>query len=305
VGRFAARRFLRIFPSFWIAIPVLLAFLTLLTRLHLPLPGSMPQHGVSMTKIVEQVFLLDVNPVWLNGSYWTLPLEVRWYFFCPLLLWLWVRSPKAFAAAGLALLGAHFTTRFANVDLLGLPAFMLGIVAADLQIRRPAIARFALAAFCVLVPIALIKSSVVEVPRPDPLWALLMFSFVVAVGQTPALGRALSLRVFAPIAGASYSIYLIHSPIVAFADHYLPYRLGVAGSLLLDVCIGVSCGIAFSYIAERPFRSGALRQRILKVLDKHIPALLRRMGMEPAIVLKRSTPLTAPFAEATGQPAVA
>jgi peptidoglycan/LPS O-acetylase OafA/YrhL len=107
------------------------------------------------------------------------------------------------------------------------------------------------------------------------------------VGEVPLLGRVFTARFFAPIAAASYSIYLVHSPIVAFADHYLPYSLGTPLSVIAGVTLGVAAGIAFSYIAERPFRSGPLRERLLRVLDAWMPAALRKAGIEPAIVLSQ------------------
>jgi peptidoglycan/LPS O-acetylase OafA/YrhL len=304
LARFAARRAARILPSFWIAIPVLLVFLAVLMRFHLPLPGSMPQHGISATKLVQQALLLDANPVWLNGSFWTLPIEVRWYFFCPVLLWLWIRSPKAFASVGILVLAASHFTRIIGADFLALPGFMLGIVAADFQLHRRPIARYALPLLCVLLVIGLLEARAFGNPRPDPVWEFAMFLFVVAVGEVPVLGRMFAARFFAPIAAASYSIYLVHSPIVAFADHYLPYRLGTPLSVIAGVLLGVFAGISFSYIAERPFRSGPLRERLLSVLDTWIPAALRKAGIEPALVLTQR-PVPAPVLELQPEAAVA
>lgn len=55
----------------------------------------------------------------------------------------------------------------------------------------------------------------------------------------------------------SYSIYLVHYPLIGIAAHYGVYPL-LAGAL------AVASGVVFWWVAERPFVETALRDRLIR-----------------------------------------
>lgn len=283
VARFTARRIVRILPSYWIAIAVLLPAMFLLVHFGIEPGGGMPSH-LGALKLLEQVFLFNLRPEWLNGSFWTLPIEVHWYFVCPILLWVWTRSPRAFACIALLCWFAAATTRFQAPDVKFLPAFMLGIAAADIRVRGAWFSKYMPLAFVALAIFGT-YNELHGTALAYPSWELAMFALVVAVGELPALGRVFSLRIFAPIAAASYSIYLVHAPVLGTLEKYLPASIPVGEALLIGGAVGIAAGLLFSLIAERPFRRGALRQAMLDRLDTALPGWFRFAGVEPSVAL--------------------
>ena len=92
-------------------------------------------------------------------------------------------------------------------------------------------------------------------------WQLAAFFFVIAAGNVAWLTRSLSSTLLVAIGTASYSIYLVHEPIVSyFAVHGAP----LAGALL-----AVAAGGAFWAIAERPFTAPSSKR--LFTLHLHEP----------------------------------
>jgi peptidoglycan/LPS O-acetylase OafA/YrhL len=69
------------------------------------------------------------------------------------------------------------------------------------------------------------------------------------------LNRVLSNKWLVVVGGASYSIYLVHEPLIAFmiAHGVFAPLAGIAG---------VGLGFAFWWLAERPFVQPALRERL-------------------------------------------
>jgi len=203
---------------------------------------------------------------------------LRWYFVFPLLLLLWVRLPRAF----LCLVGALFVlqqTRAESTDLVALPAFMLGIVAADFAIRPRSIAKFALP-LCALVALAaFVRSSPLDTgTETSVLWELAVFFFVIAAGAVPLLTRVLSSTVLVFVGVASYSIYLCHELGVCYAEQwgYTPWVAGTAGIVL---------GIAFWYLVERPFMRAPLRDSLVSAFSDIVGRALRLIGVGGRIEL--------------------
>jgi peptidoglycan/LPS O-acetylase OafA/YrhL len=283
VVRFTSRRIVRIIPSYWIAIVTLIIAFLVLQRLHIHPGGSMPSH-LSVRKIFEQAFLFNLHPLWLNGSFWTLPIEVHWYFVCPILLWVWTRSPKAFVTILLLSCVAWTATRFQAPEVKALPAFMLGIAAASAKVQGWSWSRYAPIAFVVLALTALVLE-ILQLPLEYNCWDLALFALVIAAGEIPALHRAFSARIFAPIAAASYSIYLVHAPVLGTVERYLPASIPPLVSLLIGGTCGVIAGLIFSLFAEKPFRYGRLRKAILTPLDRWLPHAFRTIGIEPYVAL--------------------
>jgi peptidoglycan/LPS O-acetylase OafA/YrhL len=277
VARFAARRIVRILPPYYIAITTFIICALVLYRLGLTLPKPMPQGGFTIIDVIQQALFLDhQNVKFLNGSFWTLPIEFRWYFLFPVLLWIWTRSPRGFAYLGIAVI-ILIATRAESIDLFVLPAFMLGIVAAALRVEKISLGHWPIVAF-----IALTASAYATMANTrwdydfNMLWYLSAFSFVVVAGSNASLSALLAVPGLTAVGLASYSIYLVHEPVIAFAESYSinPY---------IAAAVGVVAGFLFWLVAERPFVETWIRARLLARLDPVFAHCLRRVGISGTI----------------------
>jgi peptidoglycan/LPS O-acetylase OafA/YrhL len=82
---------------------------------------------------------------------------------------------------------------------------------------------------------------------------------------------------------ASYSIYLVHDPVVSFACEH-----GV--NLVLSAAISVAAGFAFWSVAERPFVSTAVRTRMVAEFEALFGKWLPRVGIGRQMALSSQTP---------------
>ncbi|HET9095258.1 MAG TPA: acyltransferase [Candidatus Baltobacteraceae bacterium] len=260
---YAAKRLIRIVPPFYAAIALFAAI------------G--PQR-VPIGDVVRQALFIDNGTQLLNSSFWSLPVEFRWYALFPLLLALWVRSARTFVWL-IAVLFVLEQTRAQSTDLVALPAFMLGIIAADFAVRPRELGRLALPLFAVVGLAAFLHASPLDSGQETSvLWELCAFLLVVAAGATPWLKRALSSGPLAFVGVASYSTYLCHELAVHYAEQagYAPVLAGIGGILL---------GIAFWYVVERPFTGARVRERLTAPLTGILRRAFRIAGIPAGIDL--------------------
>jgi peptidoglycan/LPS O-acetylase OafA/YrhL len=275
-ARYAAHRIVRIVPPYWIAYVSILVFFAAILKLGFSRPDAMPYY-YSTSDFVKQIFFIDLHTQFLNGSFWTLPIEFRWYFIFPVVLYIWTRSPAWFLAIALAALCLSYAPGGIN-DIQALPAFMSGIIAAELCVRRPrlgpwpAVATMALAATAFLTT----RSNGWH-DGFDPAWYLCAFALVVWAGSSISFERILSVRPIAAVGLASYSIYLVHQPVLGFLEE-------IGFNRWLAAVIGVGAGFAFWAIAERPFMSKSpVREDLLSGFQRLFDAGFSRIGMRRSI----------------------
>jgi len=273
---FIARRLVRILPPFWIA---LAAFVVLSLT---PIWHMIATHGVEITSyslsdIAKEVSLFDRGPLH-NGSFWSLSVELRWYFVFPLALWLFVHAKRAFILLGLAAWMLYFQTRLSALDVEVLPAFLMGIIAADAFVRRAAWTRWAPHAFLCCVAIVLVWPG--EPGARTPIWQLTSFAFVLsAVGFTP-MQRVLSWKPLAAIGVASYSIYLVHEPFIVWLD-----ALNSPGLVTIAAALGV--GALFWLLVERPLTKPEVRRRMVAFTEDLLHLAMHITGPELLAILVR------------------
>jgi len=241
---------------------------------------SPPAGPVELKGVLACFTLLNA---YFNPSYWTLVLEARWYLIFPLLIWLWARAGATmlfaacvFASAvgfWLSTVSPKFVFLTANV-LLYLPLFASGMLLARWTAKRETprwlvrAAPWGLAASVLLVAFGgPSDSGDGPVPRLVA-YGMVAFFWLLSALNSPRFSSFARLPVFVRVGAFSYSLYLIHEPIVHLAftlfgqlhltppQSFLVYECGV-----LPFCVGV--GYLFFRLVERPLlrRAGRIFKR--------------------------------------------
>jgi peptidoglycan/LPS O-acetylase OafA/YrhL len=271
-----ARRTVRIVPPYYLAIAVIVALLLVLGRIGWQMPYELSLERVGWLDFAKQILFADREPQFLNPSFWTLAVEWRWYFLFPIVLWLWTRSRRAFFFVIVCCFIGAATTRAGGFDLPLLPAFMLGIAAAQYEIdeRRFGLITLLLAVLATAVGIALEPLYGPEYfVQLQPAGLLAAFFFVLACGSMPALRAVLGFRPLAWVGVASYSISLVHEPVIGALEN----NAGV--SPLVAALGGIAAGFAFWALLERPFMTNPLKARLVNWLAPRIRKLADFVGV--------------------------
>jgi peptidoglycan/LPS O-acetylase OafA/YrhL len=274
-ARYARHRARRIFPPYWAAY---FLFLALSLLIHWQQIEPLVQAGLLPVPSFRQfLYTFPLIAVWFNPAFWTLLVEVRWYAVLPfcvkiarkigvvLLLLLSVIGSAAFAILESQLSG-RLQLVFAKLPLF-LPLFVMGVALAAFYVRRPMqipswlvpvnrVAHFAV--------IALLFWQTPAHPAADFNFhriipgGLLAAGLMFATLYDPFLRRLMCARPLPGIGLFSYSLYLLHLPLIEIC-----YRLTGSGSwsewkqfvfyygVIFPAC--VSFAYAFYLIFERPF----------------------------------------------------
>ncbi|HZZ65816.1 MAG TPA: acyltransferase [Candidatus Baltobacteraceae bacterium] len=267
VCRYFSKRIVRIVPPYYAALALFL----------IVVPG-----GGAPLEVLKQMLFLDWHTHFVNGSFWTLCVEFRWYIVFPAILILWVRAPKVFTALALFTVLAYGFTRLHAPDIGTLLPFMLGIVAADIEIRHLRIDPLLWA----VLPVAILCGAVLEqsasMPSPQGAessiffvqtnagWQIAAFMLVLAGGRLQILRRMLCLRPLVAIGTASYSIYLVHEPVVGWIDQHA--RLAPAATMALAYSAALLAGFMFWAAVERWWTSTPLKERAISVVQPRVDA---------------------------------
>jgi peptidoglycan/LPS O-acetylase OafA/YrhL len=283
VGRFFRRRAWRILPAYWAALVLSVAVTALLLRPELD-PGAIAKsfavHGLLLQDVVG-----SESP---NGAFWSIAIEWQIYFVFPLILLLGRRSSLTTAvvvttaavlvAHAIAGLGGAFdkinglTPQFLALFALGALAVQLGNSERAAALRRP-LGAVALVAVATFVALAVTRGS--EWMVAHFFWMDLLFGLGVACllalmhagGNAPARG-VLASRAALWLGLFSYSIYLVHAPIVGVLHKYAfgPMDLSPLVTFGLTLAIGLPLILALCYGFHLLFEAPFLRHRDLSAL---------------------------------------
>ena len=280
---FVRRRAWRILPAYWVA----LIFSTIVTALLLRADGAAT--GLGKGFVVHGLLLQDVigsrSP---NGAFWSIAVEWQIYFVFPVILWVARRRSLEAAVAltvGVVVIG-HVLARlggpFHKIDDLTpqfLALFALGILAVSLgrSDRRVNLAR-PLGAISLAIFVAFVVFAVAEGPE----WMVAHYFYVdvvfgvgvaclvatILVGGAGWARRLLASRVGLRLGLFSYSVYLIHGPILAVLATYVIRPSGLSGvaEFALFLVVGLPLVLILSYGFHLLFEAPFLRYRDMRAL---------------------------------------
>jgi len=288
VAQFAHRRAWRILPPYWAA----LVFSLLVAWLIVPQPGQAMPDGRSV--VVNGLLLQDAVDAWSpNRAFWSIAVEAHLYLVFPLLI-LMVRRVSAiamlaavtFVVVSVGLLAPYtsfvdglmrLTPQFAALFAVGILA--AGIVAASQRLRSWPWHWLALATAAPVVAVMAWQGSARAIGQ-HLFWIDLAFGpaigcllAAVATGHPVALVRLLDTRPLRRLGSFSYSLYLVHAPILVIGCELIVesfIRQGVP-SFLVSLALVVPVTVAFAWLFASVFEIPFQRQRSWRALLSVLP----------------------------------
>ena len=274
VAQFLRRRAWRILPPYWAALALSLA----ISLFVVPASHYGPPDGSSLLVyglVLQDVFFAPTP----NGAFWSIGVEAELYLLFPLVLLVRRRFSAAAAVAcvtlpvivrGLLAPGSNpvegdnwLAPHLAPVFVAGVVG--AGIVVASERVRRLPWGWFAVLAALPVLALGFVQGSVWTVRHY--FWidlaiapAMTMLIAAVATGQPAFLVRLLNTRPLQRLGDFSYSLYLIHLPIVLVVIRRVAPHVVAPGlhtfcfTLLLGLPVSVLTAWLFSQIFELPFK---------------------------------------------------
>lgn len=270
VWKFLKRRFIRIFPIYWIII-------TCFLLLQLALPAFYNTHFNTGFVNILQTYLLLPGHVMLNGVSWSLTNEL--FFYLLFVLALLIPNKKitfymmlAYLAVLIvfALKGPAVTNGNAYTRILLFPMnieFFLGVLIVLFVNRLPkglvypllisGILLFILGANLHNGDVGVVGETTDMALRRVLLFGFPAFLVILALVKIE-LNRTINMHnIFLHLGDASYSIYLIHLPIVAaFFKLLVKFNINNTGLIFLLTCILIiiicAAGIIIYHKIEKP-----------------------------------------------------
>lgn len=265
-GFFIKRRMVRIYPTYWIIISLFLL-------LQIMLPSFYRTHFSFDIKNILSTYLLFPGHVMVNGVSWTLTYEIFFYllfslsFFIPAKRWsFYLAMLYAVILIVLAVSGYNFEHGNSWLTLITYPMnveFFMGVLAAVIISEiSPKIAMPLIITGSTIFLISAIFSNSNYVLANNTFNRVILFgipSFLIITGIVKyELGNKIKVYAILLLLGeASYSLYLIHLPVVAatfkiLAKFNVGNNMAIHCIIILIVCIVCYASILFYKFVEMP-----------------------------------------------------
>jgi peptidoglycan/LPS O-acetylase OafA/YrhL len=269
VGKFYKRRALRILPAYYACLAFSVIVCLTITANQADLARFLP---VTRENVLAHVFLIhNFDPSWMykiNGVLWSIALEAQLYVLFPLLVLSFVRTGRFMtvvwtSAAALAIL--EWVPRAPKLYPWFLPMFVLGMAAAHLAYRpslrigiRPAAGW--LIFFVGAGIVGYFATHGDPLPQGDAGIAIAVSAlcYALTTSQQGFLIGVISRRPLVVLGGFSYSLYLMHHPILQVMYGTRPASIVsewqiCAYLLVVGLPIVLLGTYLFSLLFERPF----------------------------------------------------
>jgi peptidoglycan/LPS O-acetylase OafA/YrhL len=296
-SRFVRRRAWRILPAYWAALIFSMLITAYLLRPDLgaiEVSKSLAVHGLLLQDVVG-----SQTP---NGAFWSIAVEWQIYFVFPLILLVGRKwSLKAaviltivavLIAHTVAGLGTPFskldelTPQFLALFALGVLAVKLGGTGENAKLSRW-LGGLALAALLAVVASAILHGSewmVAHFFYVDLVFGLFVVCalYLLFTGGAVAARRPLTSRKMLRLGLFSYSIYLMHAPILGVLNKYLIGPLGIPAlaKFGLLLVVGLPLVLVLCYGFHLLFEAPFLRHRGVRALQEipGVQLILRGRG---------------------------
>ena len=312
--RFLRRRAWRILPPYWAALVISTAVSWVLIE------PALAAGTVARGFVVHGVLLQDVTASWVpNGTFWSIAVEWQIYFVFPLILWLGRKTSirtsvictvaLVLAVEGVTALGSpfnkvnHLTPQFLALFAMGVLAAHVGAGEFPSRIRRWLTIAGAGTLGAVAIA-AVVEGSVWMVSQY--FWVDLVFGSAVAClvavmhgGGAPRTRRLLASRPALKLGLFSYSIYLMHAPLlqVAAVTIVRPMHLAPLEAFAVLLVGAVPAIIVLCYGFHLMFEAPFLHRRDFSAL-RAMPIFSKLALRRPVVV----GPSSARVAEAVVTP---
>ncbi len=283
--RYFERRFLRIYPLYFLYVTAAVLSTWLLTNINGGKPTGIPM-AMSESEYLRQIFMVEGK-----GITWSIPVEFHYYFMLPFVAYAYCKLCKCrivpvIALTTLALVAISMLRPLQDAASLRsvvyhLPVFLLGSVSAVLHQRwinsswtnrvqpRVILEWFGIAALIaamLMTPSILKMLSLSGAFKPHRqfllfaiLWAVVIFATIHGNGYLGRLFRISWLRYLGFI---SFSAYLFHPVFIsALAKTGLSEKLGPAISGWMVLLLTVISAYASFLIVEKPISQASLLRR--------------------------------------------
>jgi len=280
VARFLRRRAWRILPAYWAALA-----LSLIIAYHVPASHK----GEPTHKSIAVFGLLLQDTFWAktpNGAFWSVAVEAELYLLFPLLLLIRRRwgAVVLLAAMTVPLVAYGVVRGVPGEGDTGLtwhlaPVFVAGIVAAGIKAKLP---------WHWLAPAAILPVLYV-IHHQGPYWTAHHY-FWIDLAITPGLtmlilavanGRLAGLRRLDGLGRISYSLYLIHLPILTVLAKKVAPHYAEKGphTWIFVVVVGVPASLVAAWLFAQVFELPFQRHRSWRALAA---SARRRWPVRPA-----------------------
>jgi peptidoglycan/LPS O-acetylase OafA/YrhL len=281
---FYRRRARRILPPYYAAMALsLLLIWTIIghkTGTHWDLSVPVTAKGIAIhALLLQNIFPSDE----INHVFWSIAVEWQIYFVFPLLLISWRRigATATTALAVILSICCRVILQRLNLPIIAphyLGLFALGMFAATAahstgaawEARRTRLPWGPAAAILAIAIVALCAHFRLQKPHLEHLDFLVGLCAVCTLVhlscKTSPLRRILSWKPLMFVGGFSYSLYLIHAPLIQIVSQYCIFPLHIAPipafllTMGISVPISLFCAYLFFLIAERPFTSAVKRK---------------------------------------------
>jgi peptidoglycan/LPS O-acetylase OafA/YrhL len=289
---FFKRRVLRILPAYYGSVALcLLLIYTIIgeptgTLWDVPIEVTKP-HATRIAIVSHLLLLQDLfGTSKINYVLWSIAVEWHIYFLFPLLVWSWRRYGPRWVVpialvAGYALRIGLGDTRVARASPQYVGMFTFGMLAAYVtqssresyvwlreKVPWALLGGAALAVTCVLTYAWGWVRSVERFPALDlPVGVMTTSALVLAAREKSFLSRVFSWKPLVFMGTFSYSVYLIHAPLLQILWQYAvrPLGLGDNACFAFLMTFGFACVLGGSYlffrVFELPFMRSAVAQR--------------------------------------------
>lgn len=266
--RYAKRRALRILPPYYGALAVSLIVATYVTPRLAGMPFDIYRPVTTENVLAHLLLIHNLSPAWMykiNGVLWSIGIEAQLYVVFPVMAGRLARLGRPLFLALVSVLSAALFLTVPEAPKLYpwfIALFALGMVGAafayrphpSLGVRPWAGACFALAG-AVLFGAGLWNDwSLWTLDCAGGLATVGLIYWLTVVDDLP-LGRFLGLPSLVALGGFSYSLYLVHHPVMQTLWLFRPTRGSVAdfSYLLATMPVTLLLAYGFSLLFERPF----------------------------------------------------